>query len=267
VLNVGFGERLKDAFEYAPIGDIAQQLKLTYHAVRNYTQGRVPAPEVLIQIHDLTGCSIHWLLTGQGPKRIAGSVHPIKKDTLEVYLGEAEREIVSGLANEAETSIEEELRDLILESLIARGLIRDSLEGANLIFFGEHLPKLVPVKLLGEIAAGQPLEVYSYEETVMVAEEFIVEGRRPFVLKVRGDSMTDEGIFDGDLIICYESPEAYNGQTVVALVDGDKATVKKFYKEQGRIRLQPGNPQHKPIILTPDRVRIQGIVVGIQRRP
>lgn len=267
MLNPKFGDRLKDAFDNAPLADIAQQLGMTYHAIRNYAQGRVPAPEILLQIFELTGCSIHWLLTGDGPKRIGSRAHQFKQDSFNVYFGEAERDIILSLAGDANISAEEEIRELVLESLIARGLIRDSVEGANLIFFGDHLPKLVPVKLLGVIAAGQPIEAYPYEETVMVAEEFIVEGRQPFVLKVRGDSMTDEGIFDGDLIICYESPEAYNGQTVVALVDGDKATVKKFYKEHGRIRLQPGNPHHKPIILSPERVIIQGIVVGIQRRP
>jgi repressor LexA len=78
--------------------------------------------------------------------------------------------------------------------------------------------------------------------------------------------MTDEGILDSDLLIVIETQEAHPGQTVVALIDGDQATVKKFYRRSNQIVLRPANPAHKEIILPADRVEIQGVVIGIQRR-
>ena len=182
-------------------------------------------------------------------------------------MGEAEREIVGKLAREAGTDTAGAVRDLVIEALASRGLIRTEPDAAELIFFGEQIPKLVPMKLLGEIAAGLPIDVFEFDETVLIAEDFVIPGRNNFVLRVKGDSMVEENIQDGDLIICYEAAEAHNGQTVVALIDGEKATVKKFYQEGRRIRLQPANKRYSPILIDADRVRIQGIVVGIQRRP
>jgi repressor LexA len=90
---------------------------------------------------------------------------------------------------------------------------------------------------------------------------------RTFALRVRGDSMIDENIQDGDTIIVSSQRTAQNGQMVVALIDGNYATVKKFYRETDFIRLEPANPQFKPIFIkTPERIEIQGIVRGLIRR-
>ena len=183
-----------------------------------------------------------------------------------IYFGEKETEIIEGLAVESGRAYDEQVRELVLESLIAKGLVTDQVKGVELTFFGKEVPKLKPMRLWGEIAAGKPIDVFEEFETVLVPEEFFTHGRENFALRVRGDSMEDEGIFEGDIIICYESPVANNGDTVVALIDKDQATVKKFYREKGKIRLQPRSTRHDPIILSPDRVTIQGIVTGIYRR-
>lgn len=122
------------------------------------------------------------------------------------------------------------------------------------------------IPLLGVIAAGRPVEAVLSNETICVPRDMLGRGRT-FALRVRGDSMIGEGILDGDSIIVESRQTAENGQTVVALVDGSEATVKRFYKERGQVRLEAANPRYKPIIIKPpDRVEIQAIVIGILRK-
>ena len=122
------------------------------------------------------------------------------------------------------------------------------------------------IPLLGMVAAGQPIEAILSHETVPVPRDMIGRGRL-FALRVRGDSMIEENIQDGDIIIVASQQTAENGQVVVALIDGNYATVKKFYRESDFIRLEPANPQFKPIFIkTTERLQIQGIVRGLIRR-
>lgn len=121
------------------------------------------------------------------------------------------------------------------------------------------------IPLLGVVAAGLPIEAVLTRETITVAPDLF--GARRFALRVRGDSMRDEHIADGDLIIVEPVENARNGETVVALVDDSEATVKKIYHERTQIRLQPANDNFKPIIVKPpNRVRVQGVVVGLMRQ-
>ena len=121
------------------------------------------------------------------------------------------------------------------------------------------------IPLLGTVAAGLPLEVYPEQETVAVPHDMIRRGNN-YVLRVKGESMIDEQIRDGDYIIVNSRQTADNGEMVVALVDGEAATVKKFYREGGRVRLQPANPTMQPMYYPSERVQIQGIVVGVIRK-
>ncbi len=122
------------------------------------------------------------------------------------------------------------------------------------------------IPLLGVIAAGRPIEAILSQESICIPRDMLGKGRT-FALRVKGDSMTGEGILDGDSIIVEARQTAENGQTVVALVDGSDATVKRFYKERGQVRLEAANPRYKPIIIKPsDRVDIQGVVIGVLRR-
>ncbi|MFM8394110.1 MAG: transcriptional repressor LexA [Acidobacteriota bacterium] len=121
------------------------------------------------------------------------------------------------------------------------------------------------IPLLGVVAAGFPIEAVLTRETITVAPDLYASRR--FALRVRGDSMRDEHIADGDLIVVEPVENARNGETVVALVDDSEATVKKIYHERNQIRLQPANENFKPIIVKPpQRVRVQGLVVGLIRR-
>src|ERR1700704_2712672 len=122
------------------------------------------------------------------------------------------------------------------------------------------------IPLLGLVAAGQPIEAILSHETVSAPKSMLGRGRM-FALRVRGDSMIDENIQDNDIIIVSSQETAENGQVVVALIDGNYATVKKFYREADFIRLEPANPQFKPIFIkTPKRIQIQGVVRGLIRK-
>jgi len=117
--------------------------------------------------------------------------------------------------------------------------------------------------LVGHIAAGAPIEAVENREVVDL-EELFKASQDTYVLKVRGDSMVDEHIRDGDLVIIEKRETAQDGETVVALLDSGEATLKKFYKDGNRIRLQPANPNFSPIYV--DDVLIQGVVVGVIRQ-
>ena len=122
------------------------------------------------------------------------------------------------------------------------------------------------IPLLGVCAAGTPIEAVLNYETVCIPRDMMRDGRM-FALRVRGDSMIDEQIRDNDVIVLQSKQIADNGQTVVALIDGSDATVKKFYGGRNHVRLEPANPNYKPIVVRPpERVQIQGIVVGVIRK-
>lgn len=125
------------------------------------------------------------------------------------------------------------------------------------------------VPLLGTIAAGEPVEALEVPDEIEVPASLAV-GKNVYALKVTGESMVAEGIFDGDYVVVEEKQVPENGETVVALVDGTRATLKKFYRETAggseRIRLQPANPSMEPIILAPgETIQIQGRVRGVLR--
>ena len=124
--------------------------------------------------------------------------------------------------------------------------------------------RAVQVPLLGRVAAGTPIEAVETPETVTLPEELLGRGET-FALRVRGDSMIGDGILDGDLVVVESRPTADNGSTVVALVRGD-ATVKKIYRERGRVRLMPANDRVPPIVARAADVEIRGVVIAVLRR-
>ena len=118
--------------------------------------------------------------------------------------------------------------------------------------------------LVGRIAAGRPLEALENPETISLTD--ITRSRDVFVLEVRGDSMQEEHILDGDYVLVEKARTARNGEIVVALVDNSETTLKRFYREGDNIRLQPANAKMAPIVVPAGSVQIQGRVVGILRK-
>ena len=124
---------------------------------------------------------------------------------------------------------------------------------------------LARVPLLGTVAAGLPIEAVAEQEEIALPEEWLGRGRT-YALRVRGDSMIDEQIRDGDTVVVEARESARNGETVIALIDGESVTLKQYHREGSRIRLQPANPAVPVLILPEEKVRIQGVVVGVLRR-
>jgi repressor LexA len=138
-----------------------------------------------------------------------------------------------------------------------------------------HLPRPVreevidravnEIPLLGRIAAGKPLESVEDRETISLSD--FTRSKNVFVLKVKGQSMRDDHILDGDFIVVEPTQVANNGEIVVALVGGEEATLKRFYREPaGKIRLQPANSEMQPIMAAAADVKIQGRVLGVLRK-
>jgi len=122
----------------------------------------------------------------------------------------------------------------------------------------------VHVPLLGRVAAGNPLEPVEVPESVALPEEMLGRGET-FALRVQGDSMVGDGILDGDLVVVESRKSVENGATVVALVRGE-ATLKRFFRERGRVRLMPANERLAPIVAPAEDVEIRGEVVALLRR-
>jgi repressor LexA len=125
-------------------------------------------------------------------------------------------------------------------------------------------PDALEVPLVGAAPAGRPLlAIENIEETLPLPKGLFASG--DFALRVRGESMIEAGILDGDVVVVRQQDTAENGDIVVALI-GEEATVKRFYRDNGKVRLQPANAQMEPLLLNPSEVAIQGKVIGIMRR-
>src|SRR5262245_35301055 len=155
-----------------------------------------------------------------------------------------------------------------LTNLQEKGLIKRAWNRSRAL---ELVPAQVKVQalelpLLGKVAAGTPIEAIESSETIFVPEDMV--GRKEtYVLQVKGDSMIEEQIRDGDFVIVENRKTARDGEMVIALLEGDRVTLKKLFREGGgKFRLQPANARMKPIHVDQDDLRIQGVVIGVLRR-
>jgi len=152
-----------------------------------------------------------------------------------------------------------------LKALEQRGFIRRLSKQARSIQLVESTNRRATLPLLGRVAAGRPVEAINSPEEIAVPDTFLT-GKNNYVLRVSGDSMVDEHIQDGDYVILEHRQQANNGEIVIALIDGEKATLKKYFREGARIRLQPANSLLEPMVLEESRVQVQGVVVGLMRK-
>lgn len=156
-----------------------------------------------------------------------------------------------------------------LSNLERKGYIKRSYNESRAIEIlpSEVYQRSVELPLLGMVAAGAPIEAMTTGETMAVPDGFLRRNGSHYVLRVRGESMIEEQIRDGDYVVINDRQTADNGEMVIALLDNAGATVKRYYRERdGRIRLQPANETMSPMYVHEDDVRIQGIVVGVLRR-
>jgi repressor LexA len=171
-------------------------------------------------------------------------------------------EIARGLELKSLATVHKHITNLQKKGLLQRAHNRsrsiDVLPARSKTRRSERLP------LLGRIAAGQPVEASETHESLALAD--IVGNREVFVLQVRGDSMCDEHIVDGDYVLVEQSSTARQGEIVVALVRGSETTLKRYYIEGEQVRLQPSNTEMAPIYVPISQVAIQGRVLGVVRR-
>ncbi len=157
-----------------------------------------------------------------------------------------------------------------VSQLVSKGYLRRERRNASrdLTVVGDapgRRPGTAVVPLLGTVAAGLPIEALPEAEDLALPEQWLGR-RRTFALRVRGDSMIEEQIRDGDVVVVEERETARNGETVIALIDGENATVKQYQRQGATIRLIPANATMAPLEYPEERVRVQGVVVGVLRR-
>jgi len=172
------------------------------------------------------------------------------------------REIADAFGLSSPATIHGHVQSLIEKGLITNGedgearsieLVQEEEQGASIF-----LP------LMGLITAGEPIEALQENETMAVPVDFVLDGANSFVLRVKGRSMIEDGILDGDFVVIERNPSPRNGEVVVALMDNAFATLKRFYRERNRIRLQPANSSMDPIYVQ-DCI-IQGVVRAVIRK-
>lgn len=158
-----------------------------------------------------------------------------------------------------------------VETLVTKGLLKKSDNSARSLQLVQEddfeEERYVGLPIMGLIAAGQPIQAMTGHTETLEVPPFMVGTRHSYVLQVKGDSMKDEGIFEGDYVVIQEKEVPSNGEMVVALVNGEEATLKRYYKEKDRIRLQPANDAYDPIIVPKDTpIKIQGVCIGVIRK-
>jgi repressor LexA len=154
-----------------------------------------------------------------------------------------------------------------VQHLVEKGFLRKAWNRSRSVEPVEPAsPGLVSLPLLGDVAAGAPLEALEVHETIAVPAELVPRRGESYVLRVRGDSMIDEQIRDGDYVVVEGRSEARDGETVVALIRGQEATLKKLYRQGAKVRLVAANASVKPIVVPAREVQVRGVVRGLLRR-
>lgn len=153
-----------------------------------------------------------------------------------------------------------------VEQLVQKGYLRKAPhQGRGIQLVDPEPVRTIEVPLLGQISAGRPVQALAEPESLNLPPDLV--GRKPtYALRVRGNSMVDEHIRDGDYVIVEDRSPRDNGDTVIALLPGGSVTLKKLYREGARVRLQPTNPTSAPLLFDQGEVRFQGVVIGIMRR-
>lgn len=189
-------------------------------------------------------------------------------DFIEQFINENDyapsyREIAENFGFSSVATVAEHIENLRLKGYLAnQDTGYRSLKVTNVDIEPESGLFAVSVPLLGAIRAGKPIEAVRTSETLEVPKDMM--GKNVFALKVRGDSMMDDGILDGDFVVVEPCQNPKNGDIVVALINKDEVTLKRFYREKDHIRLQPANKKYQPIRVK--KVSIQGKVRGVIRK-
>jgi len=173
------------------------------------------------------------------------------------------REIAKGMGLSSPSTVYQHI-----QALCEKGVINTAEDGSarSIELVEDEISTMsVMLPMAGLITAGEPIEAVEENEAFAVPTDFVVDIENSYVLRVRGRSMIEDGIFDGDYVVIERNPSPKNGDVVVALLDNQYATLKRFFRESNFIRLQPANSTMEPIIIKGD-VNIQGIVRAVMRK-
>lgn len=174
-------------------------------------------------------------------------------------------EICDGLGLRSPATVHEHIQNLIEKGLLKKTEgARRGLEVVDQKVMG-WLPNGVELPLMGKIAAGQPIEAITDPSATITVPADMVGNKRSYVLQVKGDSMIEAAILDGDYVLIEQAEQAENGEIVVAVLNGNFATLKRYYKEFDHVRLEPANSSMNPIIVRGE-IQIQGKVTGVIRK-
>jgi repressor LexA len=177
------------------------------------------------------------------------------------------REIANGLKLNSVATVAQHI-----DTLVDKGFLEKGSNSARSLIPVEDVEAFVNepgvgLPILGLIAAGSPIETISGHKETLEVPAFMVGSKNSYVLQVKGQSMIEDGIHDGDYVVVQEKEVPSNGDTVVALVNNGEATLKRYYKEKDHIRLQPANSTMEPIIVKPSTpIKIQGVLIGLIRK-
>ncbi|MEE8558855.1 MAG: transcriptional repressor LexA [Myxococcota bacterium] len=152
-----------------------------------------------------------------------------------------------------------------IENLVEKGLLRKLWNRSRSLELVERTRDPVRIPMLGRVAAGLPIEAVAVDDSIAVPAD-LIGNRNCFALQVQGESMVDDHILDGDVVVLEGRTQPRNGETVVALVGGDEATLKRFYLDGGKVRLVPAHPTLRPMEFPAEEVQVQGVVIGLIRR-
>ena len=190
----------------------------------------------------------------------------IKEYTADRGFAPSYREIAQNLGVSSPSTIHQHVQALCEKGVLEAG--DDGCARSLEVVTEDKKESSVPALMLplaGIITAGEPIEAVEEREAMAVPSDFVVDSDNSYVLKVKGRSMIEDGIFDGDYVVIERNPSPKNGDVVVALLDNAYATLKRFYREENQIRLQPANSTMQPIIVQGD-LNIQGIVRAVIRK-
>ncbi len=174
------------------------------------------------------------------------------------------REIMDGLSYSSVATISQHV-----DNLAAKGFLQkrnNEARSIQLIDTDVDTDSGSNLQVMGVIAAGEPISTLDNPQETLQVPSFMIKSDTSYVLQVKGESMIEDGILDGDYIVVKENKTPLDGDVVVAMIDGEAATLKHFYRETDRIRLEPANASMEPIYIESDRaIEIQGVVTGVIR--
>jgi repressor LexA len=174
------------------------------------------------------------------------------------------REIMEGLNYSSVATVAQHIDNLVIKGYLHKK--DNEARSIQLVETDLDISNTTELPLLGFIAAGQPISVMDDPHETLTVPPFMIKSDDSYVLQVKGQSMIDDGILDGDYVIIRETHAPQNGDVVVAMVNGYSATLKRFYKEGDKIRLQPANSSMRPLIVKESEIEVQGIVTGVIRK-